>query len=177
MGNLNNSAFISAMKDGVLCARRSKVHLKPLDINNADEVTFMFQVRSHPDIDKYLNGDPPSSYFEHVHYLAKAIENKYFYIIYYHEDFVGYCQITPREDALELGWALHPNSIGIGIGTIAIPLLIDICKGILCKELKKQKIILYVKEDNIRAVSLYKKFNFIEKENTNGIILMELAHE
>jgi RimJ/RimL family protein N-acetyltransferase len=150
----------------------NRVKLKPLDVNNPDQVGFMFKVRTDPEVDKYLNGNPPQLYIEHVRYLTDKCNQKYFYIIDYDDDFAGYCQITPNDDSLEVGWALISTKQGLGIGPIAVKMLID-----LCLKMSSKKIILYVREDNTRAISLYRKFNFIEKETNNGIILMELINE
>ena len=151
---------------------QDKIHLKPLDINNPDQLGFMFRVRCNPDIDKHLTGNAPKTYFEHVNYLSNVADNKYFHIIYYDDDFAGYCQTTMNKETFEVGWALCPTKIGRGIGAVAVKLLLE-----FCKKLANKKIILYVKEDNVRAISLYRKFNFIEKENNNGIILMELHND
>jgi UDP-4-amino-4,6-dideoxy-N-acetyl-beta-L-altrosamine N-acetyltransferase len=45
------------------------------------------------------------------------------------------------------------------------------------KELKISKIILYVFEDNIKAINLYKKYGFKQTDKKNNLIKMELSYE
>jgi RimJ/RimL family protein N-acetyltransferase len=146
-----------------------EVKLKPLRLNDPDQVEFMFKVRTHAEVAKYLNGPMPESFLAHVNYLTNVTFKKYFYIVYCGEEMAGYCQMQIEKETVEIGWALHPSKMGIGIGAAAIQALLNICDIFT-----EKKVILYVKEDNVRAIKLYKKFNFIEKYNDNGILLMEL---
>jgi UDP-4-amino-4,6-dideoxy-N-acetyl-beta-L-altrosamine N-acetyltransferase len=44
-------------------------------------------------------------------------------------------------------------------------------------EIKLKKLILYVYENNIKAINLYKKFSFKEVDKKENIIKMELINE
>lgn len=156
-----------------------KVKLISLDINNPDHVGLMFKVRTHPDVDKFLSGKPPQNFLEHVKYLYGVGAAKRFFIVVANDQLCGYCQITPRQDNTETGWALHPDWWGKKVGSQAVAQLVNIIKQ--DPILKNKPIVLVVKKDNPRAVKLYKNHRFsITRENAAGDeYLMELkcAHD
>ena len=151
-----------------------EVKLAALDQNNLDQLHLMYTVRTHPDVDKYLCNLPPKSFDEHVQYLAKAVssEAKRFFIICFQERLCGYCHVTSRANTLELGWALHPDWWGKGIGKQSVLLLIQFLQESGLADGKSLSLI--VKKDNTKALSLYKKSGFvILSENENQEYLMQ----
>lgn len=130
--------------------------LKLLDLNNKEEVEFMFQTRRHPAVDAQLLGQAPASFEQHQEWLKKNHRvSRNIYLIL-DDVIVGYCQMLfmPAEEA-ELGWVVHPDHQSKGYGRFAVKALIDEAH----KEGRK-KICLYVKKDNTKAVSLYESCGF-----------------
>ncbi len=80
----------------------------------------------------------------------------------------GYCQIIHFDDRDEIGFAIHPDWQNRGIGSESIRLLLDRLA------LSNKKICLIAKSDNLRAIHLYKKHGFTEKERNEEKIVMEL---
>lgn len=132
------------------------VDLLPLEKNNPDHVGMMYKVRTHSEVDKYLSGNPPNSFLDHVKYLHGVKENKRFYLISYATQLCGYCQATWGDDHVELGWALHPDYWGKGLGDSAIGSLLALVKP----EALKKSILLFVRKDNSKAIHLYHKHGF-----------------
>lgn len=130
-----------------------KVKLIDLDIDNPKHVDLMFRVRTHALVTSCLQGTPPSSFVQHVSYLQN-VRNKKFFLISVEDHLAGYCQSTYLEDEIELGWALHPEYWGKGIGSSSVELLVDLML------VHKKTITLYVKKENVRALALYKKHRF-----------------
>lgn len=139
----------------------NKVKLVALDLNDLDHLNLMYSVRTHPDVDQYLCQLPPADFSKHVQYLKKAMQSgtKRFFVIDSQDHLCGYCHVTSREDTLELGWALHPDWWGKGIGKCSVSLLIQLLQEFGLAEGKVLTLI--VKKDNIKAISLYKKSGFV----------------
>lgn len=144
------------------------IQLLPLDRNDLKHLNLMFSVRTHPEVDKHLCNSPPESFSKHVQYLdlAEKSGSKAFFIISYNDGLCGYCHVTSQSDCLELGWALHPDVWGKGIGKSSVKLLIQFLQT--SSRADGKHLTLVVKKDNLRALSLYKKCGFIiinENEN------------
>lgn len=157
------------------------VKLVDLDPNNQDHLRLMYDVRKHPDVAKQLCKPPPENFSRHVQYLQEAVKGgtKKFFIICFHENICGYCHVTDgisSHDTLELGWALHPDWWGKGIGKRSVSLLLQILKDSGLSQGKT--LTLLVKKDNVKAVSIYKKSGFvILSENENQEYLMHYHPE
>lgn len=145
-----------------------------LDKSNPDHLAMMYSVRTHPEVDRYLRGSPPASFFDHVNYLRRVGPHKKFYLIQVETLLCGYCQLTVSEDQVEIGMALHPNHCSKGIGTRAMPLLLELAQQ--DEEMSHKSFILFVKKDNSRAIALYAKYDFkrIGNENEHGEYLMKM---
>jgi len=138
-----------------------------------EELKFLYDTRTHPEIDKMLSGEPPKSYEQHLNYLNKVLgKTRWVYIAYNEENNkIGYSQIYDvTETHLEVGFAIHPNFQGKGYG-----------KSIVEETIKKaietfpdKKIILYVKKDNPKAIHIYEKFGFEKKGTKADTFYMEI---
>ena len=153
---------------------QNHVKLVPLDKDNLTQLNMMYHVRIHPEVKKHLIQPPPETVTAHIHYINETIKTgiKRFFVIYCQENLCGYCHVTSRNQDLELGWALDPIWWGKGIGKSSVLLLIQLLKN---SELTEDKtLMLTVKKDNIRAVSLYKKCGFaILNETENQEYVMQ----
>lgn len=150
---------------------QQKVSLVPLDLNEASHLGCMFTVRSHPEVAQFMPGNPPANFLQHVNYLYH-VKNKEFFIIQIDNTPCGYCQGTLGEHEIELGWALHPNYWGKGIGSEAVKLLVDRFAT------QDKKIVLFVQKNNQRALTLYKKhsFNLLDESEDDNQYKMELVY-
>jgi len=91
--------------------------------------------------------------------------------IYLKADDMGVINFKVFKNFVELGLHKNPNKKKVGIGLLktAINYAFD--------ELNTDKIILYVFENNIKAINLYKKFGFKESDKQKNIIKMEFKNE
>jgi len=131
----------------------------------------MFLVRSHPAVSQFMPGSPPANFLQHTQYLYN-VKNKLFFIVYEEETPCGYAQCTFSGEEIELGWALHPDYWGKGIGTTAVQQLVDVIAA------HNKRIVLYVQKNNPRALAIYQKqgFSLLEKGTDEKQYKMELVH-
>lgn len=147
--------------------------LHPIDKLNDAEVAFVYRVRIHPFICSQLIGEPPACFSLHQSWVDKRVDNKtrWMFICTHKEEMVGYAQAFNFTDkSVEVGWALHPDHHGKGLGKKAVDTLLHEV-ATLFPNLPTVK--LEVKENNTVAHSLYCKAGFQETARSNGIISME----
>ena len=149
------------------------IDLIPLDIENPDQVGMMYKIRKAPEVSCWLHQPPPECFAKHVLYLSRMDGRRKFFCIYRDDVMVGYCQLSISED-IELGWALAPEYQGMGIGRPAVLQLIAEAKRCNQNFTQKKKIVLYVKEGNKRAISLYNKHGFRYIDGMLGVMKMEI---
>ncbi|MDX9743670.1 MAG: GNAT family N-acetyltransferase [Arcobacteraceae bacterium] len=90
-------------------------------------------------IDEYFNK-------KETHIFAAVLNN----------ELIGFTILSDDEYGTEFRIALSPQHLGFGFGKLIAQRTFE--KGF--QELEKQSIYLIVRVDNIRAIALYKKFNF-----------------
>jgi len=100
----------------------------------------------------------------HLKFVENLDKNR----IYLKIDDLGVINFKISKDYVELG--LHKNPYKNRVGSKLLETAIEYA----FEELKAKKIILYVFENNIKAISLYKKFGFNEVDKQKNIIKMEL---
>lgn len=140
---------------------REGYYIKPIDLNDEDEVFFLFKCRRHPDVAKQLFKPPPKTIKSHKKYLESNVPSKVMMYIAMAEAVpVGYCHASGfAGDEVELGFVVHPDWQGQGYGAGMVDLLV--------KEMQKvfpDKLIhLEVKADNVKAIHLYENHGFAKK--------------
>jgi len=123
--------------------------LKKIDLQNESEVKFVYDVRCHPDVDKWLFGSRPVNFESHKKHLES---NERVFIIY--DDIpIGYCSYKESGEEIEVGWKIHPDYQNKGYGVKSVPMLIS-------KIRSKKNIVLYVVKNNNRALAVYQKAGF-----------------
>lgn len=152
---------------------QQEIELLPLDPENFNHLKLMFDVRTHPLVDQFLTGEPPSNWNEHVNYILGSISKKQFILIICKKEACGYCQATRHEDGIELGWALHPNWWGKGIGKIVVDATVNHFSNM------QSRIFLWVRTENHRAIHIYQSQGFrIKKfDLPRNEILMEFNQD
>jgi RimJ/RimL family protein N-acetyltransferase len=151
-----------------------EIKLVPLELHNQEHLNLMFVVRTHPEVAKHLIQCPPDNFDTHIQYLHRVLNSsaKNFYIICSQKNLCGYCHVNFLGKTLELGWALHPDWWGKGIGKSSVLLLVQLLQNSGLAD--RRSLILSVKKDNTRALSLYKKCGFvILSESENQEYLMQ----
>jgi RimJ/RimL family protein N-acetyltransferase len=136
-----------------------------------ENMEFIYRVRSHPEVDKYLLGAPPANLREHGKFMGQNMGR---FRILWDDIFgkIGYAQIRQlKPNMAEIGFCLHPDFQGKGFGVTLVELTI--------KEAKKANdfIVLFVHEDNSRAIKLYNKLGFKKVENRNEVDFMILSKD
>jgi RimJ/RimL family protein N-acetyltransferase len=148
------------------------LRLNQINIGTVDDIRFLFETRTHPEIIKYLFGNPPVSIEVHTEWLLKNVPNyRRMFILFDGDIRVGYCHAYDffDKDTIEVGFVIHPDYQGNGYGSFMVGELVKIIQGIM----PEKKIILYVHIGNDRAIGLYKKHGFIEKEQKGSELLFE----
>lgn len=138
--------------------------LEPLELSNDMDVRFVYEVRRNPEVAKFLFGDPPDSLEAHKAWLETNVPEKRLMFVAKVSSgvltwCVGYFHAIPG-DEVEVGFAVHPDMQGNGYGGF----MVDALVAWLAVHLPGKKVILRVKTDNRRAVSLYERNGFVRRE-------------
>jgi RimJ/RimL family protein N-acetyltransferase len=139
-----------------------------------EEIQFLYDTRTHPEVNSSLYGSPPANFEQHRNYLAKVQGiSRWIYVAYSHsQEKIGYSQIYDvKESQLEVGFAIHPLFQGKGYGSEIVSATVAQAK----KEFRNRKIILSVLTTNHRAIHIYKKLGFCERTVQESSLLMELS--
>ena len=139
---------------------------------STEDLKFLYDTRTDPLIDKMLSGEAPKNFSQHENYIKKNQEKtRWIYIALSDTgDKIGYSQVYDvRDDQLEVGFAIAPNNQGKGFGKKIVQETIKKAKEVF----PGKRIILYVKEENKRAIHIYKKYGFVEKDTKKGLTYME----
>ena len=121
--------------------------------------------RNHPDIREWMYDKNEITLQNHLNFIENLPENR----IYLKVGNFGIINFKILDNKVELG--LHKNPAKEKVGSILIQEAIDYTFNTL----KTKKIILYVFEDNIKAINLYKKFGFRTVDKKDNLIKMELT--
>jgi len=143
-----------------------------LKLANYDEdYRFLYDTRTHPDIDKMLSGEPPQNYEQHLGYLDKVLnKTRWIYVALDDNIKIGYSQIYDVTDThLEVGFAIHPNFQGKGYGKDLVIKTIEKAE----EQFPNKKIVLYVKINNPKAIHIYEKFGFKKIKEVDDLFYME----
>lgn len=145
---------------------QQEVELIPLDLNSPEHIGCLYHVRTHPSVSQYLLGAIPQNFLAHTEYLYK-VKNKDFFLLKLNDQLCGYCHRTHLEKEIELGWAIHPDHWGKGLGNASVADLVSRTLSL------SKPIVLCVQKNNPRALKLYQKHHFViveESENTYKMI-------
>jgi len=131
------------------------------------ELHFLYKTRQHPDVDKMLSGDPPESMDQHMRYMdAVQDKTRWIYIASIRDDvknnefLVGYSHIYDvTEKTVTVGFTIHPEKQGNGYGKDLVIKTISKAK----EKFPDKKLILSVLRNNSKAIHIYKKLGFVEK--------------
>lgn len=139
-----------------------KVVLEGLDHGNPEHVLFVYEARRHPDVTKWLLGNPPASLDSHMEWLKRNVpSNRLMYVARSLEGgkLVGYCHVTPGGDWVELGFVIHPDFQGLHYGSSMVSELLEEAG----RKFPGRRVFLEVKVENERALRLYERHGFVRK--------------
>jgi len=134
-----------------------------LNLNEQKEV---LSWRNHPEIRKWMYNKKEISLKEHLNFIETLKKDKH--RLYFKVDDLGVINYKINNKNAEIG--LHKNPNKKNVGKILMEKLINYGFN----KLNLSKLILYVYEDNLKAINLYKKFGFIETDRKDKLIKMEL---
>jgi len=126
----------------------------------------ILSLRNNRNIRKYMQNTNIIQIKEHIIFLIKLKRNliKYEYFIVYKSGFilgVFYLKML-KNKCYEFGIYLNPKLIGKSKGKTLLKIIEKIAKS----KYKAKKFLIFVKQNNIRAIKFYKKHNFFYvKEN------------
>ena len=125
--------------------------------------------RNHPEIRKWMYNKEKIPLENHLKFIESLKEkpNK----IYLKVDDLGVVNFEIFKNYIDIGIHKNPNKQKVG------KRLLEFAINYAFNELKAQKIVLYVFEDNIKAINLYKKFGFKKTDKKDNLIKMELINE
>jgi ribosomal protein S18 acetylase RimI-like enzyme len=127
--------------------------MKLRKVSSREDSDFMYDVRTHPEVDEYLSGNPPPN--KEIHELFLLKNRDYYYIAQDNEEQIGYCSIKPMNNYLcEIGFCVHPDFQGKGLGQ-------ELVKKTIEKAQKEYSFTcLFVRKNNKRGFHIYSKLGF-----------------
>jgi UDP-4-amino-4,6-dideoxy-N-acetyl-beta-L-altrosamine N-acetyltransferase len=125
--------------------------------------------RNHPEIRKWMYDKNEISLGKHLEFIEKLKKDNS--KLYFKIDDLGVINFRIKNNFAEIG--LHKNPNKKNVGNILMKKIIEYGFN----ELDLEKLILYVYENNSKAINLYKKFNFKEIDKKDNLIKMELKNE
>ena len=131
---------------------------------NLQEQKEILEWRNHKDIRKWMYNKNKISLKEHLDFIQNLDKNK----VYLKIDDVGIVNFKIFNNYVEFGIHKNPNKQKVGNKLLEI--------GLKEAFKYKDKIILYVFENNIKAINLYKKFGFKIIDKKDNLLKMELIN-
>ncbi len=141
-----------------------KMKLTKFQDLSLEEKNEVLKWRNHPEIRKWMYDKNEISLQNHLDFIDNMPTNR----IYLKVEDLGVINFKIINDTAKLG--IHKNPDKKRVGNILLKTAINYAFN----ELKAKKIVLYVFEDNIKAINLYKKFGFREVDKKDNLIKMEL---
>ena len=124
--------------------------------------------RNHPEIRKWMYNKEKIPLKNHIKFIEKLKEKND--MIYLKVDDLGVVNFLKKNNTIEIGIHKNPHKQKVG------KKLLEFAINYAFNELKAKKIVLFVFEDNVKAINLYKKFGFIEVDKKDNLIKMELKN-
>jgi UDP-4-amino-4,6-dideoxy-N-acetyl-beta-L-altrosamine N-acetyltransferase len=136
---------------------------------NYDEKLMILEWRNHSETSKFML-NKKIELKEHLDFINSLKENKT--KLYFLIDDIGVIDFTNITDKkADIGLYKNPNKQKVG--SVLMKHLINYGFNVLGLE----KLILYVYENNQKAINLYKKFNFKIADKKDNLLKMELLNE
>jgi UDP-4-amino-4,6-dideoxy-N-acetyl-beta-L-altrosamine N-acetyltransferase len=133
------------------------------------EKLMILKWRNHPEISQFMI-NKKVELNEHLNFIDSLKENKtkkYFLV-----DDIGVIDFNNiTDEKADIGLYKNPSKQKVGSK------LMNELINYGFNELKLKKLILYVYENNEKAINLYQKFNFKEVDKKDNLIKMELINE
>jgi len=134
-----------------------------------DEKKEVLKWRNHPEIRKYMYNKKLISLKDHLQFIESLKENKN--KIYLKVEDLGVVNFLIKNDLVEIGIHKNPNKKKVG------KVLMEFALKYAFEVLKAKKTVLFVYENNKKAINLYKKFGFKIVDKKDNLITMELKYE
>jgi len=134
-----------------------------------DEKKEVLKWRNHPEIRKYMYNKKLISLKEHLQFIESLKENKN--KIYLKIEDLGVVNFLIKNDLVEIGIHKNPNKQKVG------KVLMEFALKYAFEVLHAKKSVLFVYENNKKAINLYKKFGFKIVDKKDNLIKMELRYE
>ena len=136
------------------------------NLSNEEKIEVL-EWRNDKSIREFMYDKESISLENHLNFIDNLDNSK----VYLKVDDLGVINFRIKNNFAEIG--LHKNPNKQKVGSKLMKTLIDYGFNVL----KLDKLILYVFENNIKAINLYKKFGFIEVDKKDNLIKMELKNE
>ena len=146
--------------------------LSLIDFTNLNEAEkkIVFDMRNHPSIRKWMYNKNELDFKEHLDFILSLKKNptKKYFLVKEDEIYLGVIDFKIINQYAEIG--LYKNPKLKGVGKKLLKTLIDYGFN----QLRLNKLILFVFENNKRAILLYKAFGFKIIQKKQNLIKMEL---
>ena len=161
--------------DSTLLENSIKEMLKPKLINftelSLDDKKMILKWRNHPHIREWMYTNTPISLEEHLKYIESLPlrKDRLYFLVKELNRAIGVIDFTSidyKQSRADIGIYSRPDERGVG--TKLMSAIVEYGFKTLVAE---------VLENNYRAIKLYKKFGFIEKDKRDNMIIMELECE
>jgi UDP-4-amino-4,6-dideoxy-N-acetyl-beta-L-altrosamine N-acetyltransferase len=141
-----------------------------------DEKKMVLEWRNHPNIRKYMYNRYTISLEEHLNYIEslKNAKDKRYFLVKGDENYIGVIDFTELDlDRGETHFGIYAKPNLKGVGNILMQTILDYAFN----QMGIRTIKLEVLRTNVRAISLYRKFNFKTISQKGDFIHMELRDE
>ena len=144
-----------------------------------EEKKMILKWRNHENIKRWMYNQNNISLEEHLSFIKSLKNNisKNYFLVKYNNDYIGvidFTNIDYETKRCEIGLYINIFLNQKGVGTILMQTIINFGFN----QLKLDRLIAEVFDENIKAINLYKKFNFEEIKrkivNNKKVIYMEL---
>jgi len=152
-----------------------KINLKNFTSLSNEESIEVLKMRNNKNVRKWMYSTNKIGYREHTKYikLLKSKKDKIYFLITKYEKNIGIVDFINIKYNKEAEIGIYSNPDLKGQGNLLMNIILSY--GFIILKLKKIKANVLV--DNILAINLYERFNFIKIRKNNNILYMELKRE
>ena len=144
-----------------------KIDIKKFQDLSLEEKKEVLEWRNDKTIREFMYDKEPILLENHLNFINNLDDSR----VYLKADDIGVINFRIKNNFAEIG--LHKNPNKQKVGNILMNTLINYGFNTL----KLDKLILYVFENNKKAINLYKNFGFNEVDKKDNFIKMELTNE
>lgn len=140
-------------------------------LTDVDDIDLILKLDKQEETQKYLGGIKNKSREERIEFLEKKSKNSTAYTVMLNKENIGFIELKINEASAEVSYIFDCNYWGLGYGTKAVNMILDIGFN----KLKLISIYAYTLDDNIASKRVLEKngFNYNNKIIKNDLEFLE----